>query len=81
MYSNLCKNAQELKILKTIRLPKVGSRTNGSRIIFRMEGTQRRAALWILNKRCGELTYVERLKALNLLPLAYDREIRDLKGN
>ena len=43
-----------------------------------IEGVQRRATLWILGIKCGDLPYVERLKKLELLPLAYDREIRDL---
>jgi hypothetical protein len=34
--------------------------------------------LWILGIKHGDLPYVECLKKLELLPLAYDREIRDL---
>jgi hypothetical protein len=41
-------------------------------------GVQKRATLWILKLKCGDLSYVERLTQLYLLPLAYDREIKDL---
>lgn len=44
----------------------------------RIEGVQRRASLWILRLKHGNLTYVDRLKKLDLLPLSYDREIKDL---
>jgi hypothetical protein len=40
----------------------------------KIEGVQRRATLWILGKKRGEMTYVERLTELNLIPLVYDRE-------
>ena len=43
-----------------------------------IEGVQRRASLWILRLKRGDLTYVDRLKKLDLLPLSYDREIKDL---
>jgi hypothetical protein len=41
-----------------------------------LERVQRRATRWILQTR--DLTYKDRLQMLNLLPLTYDREIRDL---
>ena len=44
----------------------------------RIEGVQRRASLWILRLKRGDLSYVDRLKKLDLLPLSYDREIKDL---
>ena len=34
--------------------------------------------MWILKKNRGELSYVERLRNLNLIPLVYDREQKDL---
>ena len=43
-----------------------------------LERVQRRATRWILRTKVGELSYEDRLKSLNLLPLTYDREIRDL---
>ena len=39
---------------------------------------QRRATRWILQTKKGGMSYKERLLSLNLLPLAYDREIKDL---
>ena len=44
----------------------------------RIEGVRRRASLWILRLKRGDLTYVARLKKLDLLPLSYDRQIKDL---
>ena len=43
-----------------------------------IERVQRRATRWILRTKIGEKTYKERLTGLNLLPLTYDRELRDL---
>ena len=43
----------------------------------RIEGVQRRASLCILRLKLGDLTYVDRLKKLDLLPPSYDREIKD----
>ncbi|CAB4020537.1 Hypothetical predicted protein [Paramuricea clavata] len=43
-----------------------------------LERVQRRATRWILKSKVGEMSYEDRLKTLNLLPLTYDREIRDL---
>ena len=41
-----------------------------------LERVQRRATRWIL--QTWDLTYRDRLQMLNLLPLTYDREIKDL---
>ena len=49
-----------------------------TQLTYGCEGVQRRATMWILMKKCGELSYVERLKKLNLVPLVYDREQKDL---
>ena len=43
-----------------------------------LERVQRRATRWILQTKKGGMSYKERLLSLNLLPLAYDREIKDL---
>lgn len=43
-----------------------------------LERVQRRATRWILGTRIGEMSYRDRLIKLNLLPLAYDRELKDL---
>ena len=39
---------------------------------------QRRTSRWILSLKPGQMSYGERLLALDMLPLAYDREIKDL---
>ena len=42
------------------------------------ERIQRRASRWILQVKQGELSYKDRLIKLDLLPLTYDREMKDL---
>ena len=42
------------------------------------ERVQRRSTRWILQIKQGELSYKERLIHLDLLPLTYDREVKDL---
>jgi hypothetical protein len=42
------------------------------------EKIQRRATRWILRVKAGELSYKERLQQLDMLPLAYDREVKGL---
>jgi hypothetical protein len=49
-----------------------------SKLKGQIERVQRRATRWILRTRFGEMSYKDRLKTLNLLPLCYDREIKDL---
>ena len=56
----------------------VWSPVNSVQISTRVERVQRRATRWIMMSKRGELSYKERLSALNLLPLSYDREIKDL---
>ena len=43
-----------------------------------LERVQGRATSWILSIKKGDMSYKERLLSLNLLPLVYDREIKDL---
>ena len=43
-----------------------------------LERVQRRATRLILRTKIGEVSYKQRLLTLRLLPLTYDREIRDL---
>ena len=43
-----------------------------------IENVQRRATRWILRTRVGEMSYKDRLLTLNLLPLSFDRELKDL---
>jgi hypothetical protein len=44
-----------------------------------VERVQRRATSWILQAKRGEITYKQRLITLGLLPLCYEREIKDLR--
>ena len=44
----------------------------------RVESVQRRATAWILKSKREEISYLQRLMTLNLLPLCYEREITDL---
>lgn len=44
----------------------------------KVEQVQRPVTRWILSLKPGQMSYVERLLALDMLPLAYDREIKDL---
>ena len=39
---------------------------------------ERRATRWILQTRIGEMSYRDRLITLDLLPLTYDKELKDL---
>ena len=43
-----------------------------------IERVQSRATRWILQTRVGEMSYKDRLLALNLLPLIFDRELKDM---
>ena len=45
---------------------------------IKLEQVQRRANRWMLRQRKGDSSYSERLTKLKLLPLCYDREMRDL---
>jgi hypothetical protein len=49
-----------------------------SQLSKKIEGVQRRATLWILGIKRGDMTYVERLIKLKLIPLVYDRERKDI---
>ena len=51
---------------------------NNIQLSKRIERVQRRATRWIMMSRRGELSYKERLLALDLLPLTFDREVKDL---
>ena len=47
-------------------------------VIKRIEKVQRRGTKWILRTRTSEMTYKKRPSKLELLPLSYDRKIKDL---
>ena len=44
---------------------------------LKAEKIQRLATRWILRVKPGEVSYKERLQQLDMLPLVYDREIKD----
>ena len=44
----------------------------------KIERMQRRASRWILHSKVGELSYRDRLLKLDVLPLTFDRELKDL---
>ncbi|CAB4028943.1 Hypothetical predicted protein [Paramuricea clavata] len=44
----------------------------------KLERVQRRATKWIFSYKGKEMSYHQRLQLLHLLPLCYDREIKDL---
>ena len=81
-----CTSLPDVKIRRSLYLSLVKSQLSyatevwspGNNIMLsrRVEGVQRRANKWILMS--GELDYKQRLKALNILPLTFDREIKDL---
>jgi hypothetical protein len=48
-----------------------------SNLKIKLEQIQRRATRWILKVKVGDVPYRDRLSILNMLPLCYDREIRD----
>ena len=56
----------------------VWSSNRHSQLNRRIERVQRRATKWILRIKTGEIPYEQRLMTLKLLPLTYDREIKDL---
>ena len=45
---------------------------------LKVENVQRRETRWILQQHKGQQEYKDRLVALDLLPLCYDRELKDL---
>ena len=49
-----------------------------SNLKIKLEQIQRRATRWILKVKEGDVPYRDRLSILNMLPLCYDREIRNL---
>jgi hypothetical protein len=57
---------------------KVWSPTHNRQLSERIERVQRRATKWILRTGTCEMPYKQRLLKLELLPLSYDREMKDL---
>ena len=56
----------------------VWSPTHNRQLSERIERVQRRATKWILRTGSCEMPYKQRLLKLELLPLSYDREMKDL---
>ena len=83
-----CTKLMDMKARRTLYLSLVKSQlcyatevwspVNSVQISRHVEKVQRRATRWITMTKRGELSYRERLLALDLLPLTYDREVRDL---
>ncbi|CAB4010103.1 plexin-A4, partial, partial [Paramuricea clavata] len=83
-----CTKLMDMKARRTLYLSlvksqlcyatEVWSRVNSVQISRLVEEVQRRTTRWITMTKRGELSYRERLLALVLLLLTYDREVRDL---
>ena len=56
----------------------VWSPVNNVQLSKRIERAQCRATGWIMMSRRGELSYKDRLLALDLLPLTFDRKVKDV---
>ena len=81
-----CPLITDIKVRRTLYLSLVKSQISYATVVWSpasvklrtiLERVQRRATRWILRTRIGEMSY-ERLLTLALLPLTYDRELRDL---
>ena len=82
-----CPMLTDIKVRRTLYLSLVKSQLCYATVVWsphqvalkaKIERVQRRATRWILRTRLGDTTYKERLQALHLLPLCYDREVKDL---
>ena len=83
-----CYSLTDINIRRTLFLSLVKSKlsyasqiwspTHNRQLSERIEQVQRRATKWILRTRSCEMSYKQRLLKLELLPLSYNREIKDL---
>ena len=82
-----CPMLTNVKVTKTLYLALVKSQMSYATEVWspgyltlkhKVERVQRRAAHWILQVKPGKLSYKERLIILDLLPLTYDCEVKDL---
>ena len=83
-----CYSLTSIKIRRTLYLSLVKSKLSYASQVWspihnrqfseRIERVQRRATKWVLRTRTSEITCKQRLLKLELLPLSYDREIKDL---
>ena len=71
-------NWNHLELIGLCYATQVWSPFRNRKLSEKIESVQRRATGWILKTKTGEMSYTERLLALELLPLCYDREIKDL---
>ena len=82
-----CPLITNIKVRRTLYLSLVKSQLSYATVVWSpacvelrtiLERVQRRATRWILRTRTGEMSYKQRLLTLALLPLTYDRELKDL---
>ena len=82
-----CPLLPDVNVRRTLYLSIVKSQLSYANVVWsphhiylklKTERVQRRATRWILKERLHESSYKERLIKLNMLPLSYDREIKDL---
>ena len=83
-----CYSLTDINIRRTLYLSLVKSKlsyatqvwspTHNRQLSERIERVQRRATKWILRTGTCEMPYKQRLLKLELLPLSYDREMKDL---
>ena len=82
-----CPLITDIKVRSTLYLSLVKSQISFATVVWSpasvklrtiLERVQRCTTHWILRTRIGEMSYKQRLLTLALLPLTYDRELRDL---
>ena len=84
----ICYSLTDINIRRTLFLSLVKSKlscasqiwspTHNRQLSERIERVQRRATKWILRTRSCEMPYKQRLLKLELLPISYNREMKDL---
>jgi hypothetical protein len=72
-----CPLLNKVHVRRTLYLALVKS-PHQCNVKIKLEQIQRRGTRWILKVKVGDVPYRDRLSILNMLPLCYDREIRDL---
>ena len=87
LLKRICPLITDIKVRTTLYLSLVKSQLSYATVVWSpasvklrtiLERVQRCATRWILRTRTGEMSYKQRLLTLALLPLTYDRELRDL---
>ena len=87
LLTRTCPLMTDIKVRRTLYLSLVKSQltyatevwsTDSVNLRTILERVQRPATRWLLRTRIGEMSYKQRLPTLRLLPLTYDRELRDL---